>query len=89
MFGSICKYAAIVAGGALLMAVGMHYNDDKIIAMAKQELDVVKAAAKLSGDDVGQAIADHVIVSRPTWVSQLILATSIASLDSVIDAAKA
>lgn len=87
MFKSFVKYSLIVMASGVTMVVAMHYGDDAVIKRVREELENVKATAKLAKVDVNTAIDLHVALERDHWVSQIVLAMNIAELDEVIAAA--
>lgn len=87
MFKSFVKYSLIVMASGVAMVVAMHYGDDAVIKRVREELENVKATAKLAKVDVNTAIDLHVALERDHWVSQIVLAMNIAELDEVIAAA--
>lgn len=88
MFGTIFKYSAVAIGGMVLLAVGMHYGDEKVLEEVRQDLVSVREKAIKDGNDPKAAIEVHVATNYGLWRSRLTLALNVEELDVLVASAK-
>lgn len=89
MLGTVLKYSLAAVAGAAIMAVGMHYGDDQTLIRVKEELNIVRDAARRDGKDEAEELNNYIAANRPGWIASITLAMNVAELERILAAAKA
>lgn len=85
MLGSIFKYAAVLAVGAVGFITAAHYMDEDVMSSIKTEIELHKTSlGDLKEEDFKEKMNQYVVIKRDEWVSRLTFASSVTELDTIL-----